>query len=228
VKYGPQRMAGIPMVGNAQGDTNFAGLAAGPAAEASLYLAQALVAKGDLEGAQKVLYEVGRSIPNHLRGDLNELNMAMARMHSNRPRDPYAGMDPERRKYADLQRQRDMDRNRMASRFMAPKAKVTPDLVGVWEMSPDNKFLPWKKILTIEGNASYTLVSQNDGSTTRGKMDVQGGRGMGRGGSEPANGQMMMYDDSGEVGTMWYEFVGRDTMKITDLDGTKYEARRRQ
>jgi hypothetical protein len=28
--------------------------------------------------------------------------------------------------------------------------------------------------------------------------------------------------------TMYYEFVERDVMRITDLDGTKYEARRRQ
>jgi len=153
-RYGPQRMAGIPMVGNAQGDTNFGGLAKGPAAEASLYLAQALVAKGDVEGAKRVLYEVGRDIPEHLRNDLNELNMAMARMQSSRPRDPNAGTSGEQRGYADQQRRRDLERNRMASRHMAPKAKVAPELVGVWEMTPDNKFLPWKKTLTIEASAA--------------------------------------------------------------------------
>jgi hypothetical protein len=116
----------------------------------------------------------------------------------------------------------------MAGRFMGPKAKVAPELVGVWEMSPDNKFLPWKKTLTIEGNAAYTLVSQNDGSTTRGKIDVRGTRSAARDQSEPASGQMMLLDDSGEVSTIWYEFVGKDTMRITDLDGTKYDARRRQ
>lgn len=48
-------------------------------AEAQFYLARALVAKGDLEGAQRVLYESGRNLSDHLRKELNELNMAMAR-----------------------------------------------------------------------------------------------------------------------------------------------------
>jgi tetratricopeptide (TPR) repeat protein len=227
VRHGPQRMAGIPMVGNAQGDTNFGGLAKGPAAEASLYLAQALVAKGDLEGAKRMLYEVGRDIPEHLRGDLNELNMAMARMQSSRPRDPYAGMDPEQRKYADIQDKRDRDRQRMAFRYMAPNAKVAPELIGTWEMTPENKFLPWHKMLTIESNAQYTLISQSDGTTRKGKMDVQRRHDPVRGGTDPSEGQMMMYDESGEIKTMWYEVVDQDAMKVTDLDGTKYMLRRR-
>jgi tetratricopeptide (TPR) repeat protein len=226
-RYGPQRMAGIPMVGNAQGDTNFGGLAKGPAAEASLYLARALVAQGDVEGAQRALYEVGRDIPDHLRDDLNELNHAMARMHSSRPRDRSAGMSEAQRSYGEQQQRRDRDRNRMASRHLASKAKVVPELVGTWEMMPDNKFLPWKKTLTIEGNASYTLVTQSDGTTSRGKMDAQGGGHARIGGSEPSQGQMMMYEESGEIRTMWYEFVDQDAMKVTDLDGTTYNLRRR-
>ena len=226
---GPMRMAGIPQIGNSKGDTNFSGIAGAPAAEAQLYLAQALVAKGDIQGAQKALYEAERNLPDHLRGELNELNMAMARMHSSRPRDPYQGMSPEQQQYAAAQNQQDQQRMRQAMRQMAPQARVVPEVVGVWELTPGNKFLPWKKTLTVDASANYTLVSANDGVTTRGKMNIQMGRDMSRGGLEPARGQMMLFDETtGQVGTMWYEFTERDVMQITDLDGTKYEARRKR
>jgi hypothetical protein len=59
-------------------------------------------------------------------------------------------------------------------------------------------------------------------------MNVQARRSLSRGGPEPSGGQMMLYDETAaEVRTMWYEFVSRDVMRITDLDGTKYEAHRR-
>jgi hypothetical protein len=222
-------MAGIPQVGNAKRDTNFSGIAGAPAAEAQLYLAQALAAKGDIQGAQKALYEAGRNLPDHLRRDLNELNMAIARMHSNRPRDPYHGMSPEKRPYAEAQQQQDQERMRLATRQMAPQARVVPEIVGVWELTPGNKFLPWKKTLTVDAGANYTIASANDGATTRGKMNVQIGRDMGRGRPEASRGQMMLFDEtSGQVSTMWYEFTDRDVMQIIDLDGTKYEARRKR
>jgi hypothetical protein len=60
-------------------------------------------------------------------------------------------------------------------------------------------------------------------------MNVQIGRDMGRGRPEPSRGQMMLFDEtSGQVSTMWYEFTDRDVMQIIDLDGTKYEARRKR
>jgi hypothetical protein len=186
------------------------------------------VAKGDVKGAQNVLYEAGRNLPDHLRGELNELNMAMARMYARQPRDPYAGMSEEKRPYVDMQMQQDQERTRMAMRQLAPKAKVLPELVGRWELMPDNKFLP-KKTLTIEANADYTLTSASDGSTSRGKMDVQMGRETGRARPEPSRGQMMLYDDtSGQIGTMWYEFTERDVMEITEMDSTKYITRRQR
>jgi tetratricopeptide (TPR) repeat protein len=229
-RLGPQRMANIPMVGNAQGDTNFGGLAGAPASEASFYLARALLAKGDAEGASNALYEIGRTIPEDLRDDLNQLNMAIARAHSQQQQeqqDPYAGMSQEQRSYADRQYQRDRERQQMAARQFASKAKVVPELVGVWEMSPDNKFLPWKKTLAIESNANFTIASHNEGSARRGKVDVQQAGSMAQGVPDNVNGQMMMFDESGSVSTMWYEFIDRDRMRITDLDGTLYEARRR-
>jgi tetratricopeptide (TPR) repeat protein len=225
-QYGPLKMAGVPQIGNARGDSNFAGLAGAPAAEAQLYWAQALVAKGDVQGASRVLYEAGRNLPDYLRKDLNELNLAMARMHgSRRQQDPLAGMSAEQRRYAELQRQQDLERSQVASRYMAQRARVTPEVVGTWELVPENKSLPWRKTLMIQDDASYTLVSPHDGSTSRGKMDVQASRDVGHGASR---GQMMLYDGTGQVRTMWYEQVERDVMQVTDLDGTKYEARRRR
>ena len=91
------------------------------------YLAKELVAKGDVKGAQNVLYEAGRNLPDHLRGELNELNMAMAHMDARQPRDPYAGMSEEKRPYVDMQMQQDQERSRLAIRQLAPKAKVLPE-----------------------------------------------------------------------------------------------------
>ena len=225
--YGPLRMAGMPQIGNAKGDTNFGGLAGAPAAEAQFYLAKELMAKGDLEGAQRVLYEAGRNLPDDLRGQLNELNMAMARLHSRRPRDPYSGMTEEKRPYVDMQMQQDQERSRMAVRQMAPRARVVPEVVGRWEMTPNNQFLP-KKMLTIEPDAKFMLVS-TDGSTSQGKMDVQIGRDPVRGRPEPSRGQMMLYDEtSGQIGTMWYEFTGEGLMEITEMDSTKYATKRQR
>jgi hypothetical protein len=110
---------------------------------------------------------------------------------------------------------------------MAPRARVVPEVVGRWDMKPDNQFLP-KKTLTIESNANYKLVS-TDGSTSQGKMDVQIGRDPVRGRSEPSRGQMMLYDEtSGQIGTMWYEFTGPDVMEITEMDSTKYTTKRQR
>lgn len=225
--YGPLRMAGMPQIGNGKGDSNFGGLAGAPAAEAQFYLAKELMTKGDLEGAQQVLYEAGRNLPDDLRGQLNELNMAMARLHSRRPRDPYAGMSEEKRPSIDMQTQQDQERSRMAVRQMAPRARIVPDVVGRWDMTPNNQFLP-KKTLTIEADAKFTLIS-TDGSTSQGKMDVQVGRDPVRGRPEPSRGQMMLYDEtSGQIGTMWYEFTGEGQMEITEMDSTKYTTKRQR
>lgn len=225
--YGPLKMAGMPQIGNANGDTNFSGIAGGPASEAQFHLAKELMTKGDLQGAQQVLYEAGRNLPEHLRKDLNELNMAMARQYSRQPRDPYSGMSEEKRPYIDQQMRQDQQRSQMAVRQMAPRARVVPEVVGRWDMKPDNQFLP-KKTLTIESDANYKLVS-TDGSISQGKMDVQIGRDPVRGRSEPSRGQMMLYDEtSGQIGTMWYEFTGPDVMEITEMDSTKYTTKRQR
>ncbi|HEY6084196.1 MAG TPA: hypothetical protein VIU63_02305, partial [Nitrospira sp.] len=225
--YGPLRMAGMPQIGNGRGETNYSGIAGAPAAEAQFYLAKELVAKGDFQGAQKVLYEAGRNLPDDLRGQLNELNMAMARLSSRQPRDPYAGLNEDARGYVDRQMQQDRERSRMAVRQMAPRAKVVPEVVGQWNMMPNNQFLP-KKTLTIETDASYKLVS-TDGSTSQGKMDIQIGRDPVRGRSDPSRGQMMLYDEtSGQIGTMWYEFTGEGVMEIQEMDSTKYVTKRQR
>ena len=94
-------------------------------------------------------------------------------------------------------------------------------------LQPQPQFKSGVQLLTIDASANYTLVSKRDSSTARGKMNVQVIRNAAPGGAGSAGGQMMLYDEAaGQVRTMWYEFVSRDVMRITDLDGTKYEARR--
>jgi tetratricopeptide (TPR) repeat protein len=225
--YGPLRMAGMPQIGNARGDTNFSGIAGAPAAEAQFYLAKELMNQGDLKGAQQVLYEAGRNLPDDLRAQLNEMNMAMARLSSRQPRDPYAGMSEDKRPYVDRQMEQDRRRSQMAVQRMAPRAKVVPEVVGQWDMVPNNQFLP-RKTLSIQSDASYKLVS-TDGSTSAGKMDVQIGRDPVRGRPEPSRGQMMLYDEtSGQIGTMWYEFVEDGVMEITEMDSTQYVTKRQR
>ena len=136
-------------------------------------------------------------------------------------------MSEEKRPYIDQQMRQDQQRSHMAVRQMAPRARVVLEVVGRWDMKPDNQFLP-KKTLTIESDANYKLVS-TDGSTSQGKMDVQIGRDPVRGRAEPSRGQMMLYDEtSGQIGTMWYEFTDRDVMEITEMDSTKYVTRRQR
>jgi hypothetical protein len=126
-----------------------------------------------------------------------------------------------------MQMEQDRRRSRMAVQRMAPRAKVVPEVVGRWDMVPNNQFLP-KKTLTIENDARYQLVS-TDGSTSAGKMDVQIGRDPVRGRPEPSRGQMMLYDEtSGQIGTMWYEFVEDGVMEITEMDSTKYVTKRQR
>jgi tetratricopeptide (TPR) repeat protein len=223
--YGPLKMAGIPKIGNARGDTNYAGLAAAPAAEAQFYLAKELMTKGDLEGAQKILYEAGPNLPEHLQAQLGELNMAMARLHPRQAQDPYGSASADERPYVETLRRQELERQRMTIRHLAPRAKVLPEVVGRWELQPNNQFLP-KKTLTIDSNADYRLVSA-DGTAAEGKMDIPTGRVPARGLPVPPSGQMMLYDErSGQIGMMWFEFTGEEAMQITDMDGTKYAARR--
>ena len=218
-------MAGIPKIGNARGDTNYAGLAAAPAAEAQFYLAKELMTKGDLEGAQKTLYEAGPNLPEHLQAQLGELNMAMARLHPRQEQDPYGSASADERPYVETLRRQELERQRMTIRHLAPRAKVLPEVVGRWELQPNNQFLP-KKTLTIDSNADYRLVSA-DGTAAEGKMDIPTGRVPARGLPVPPSGQMMLYDErSGQIGMMWFEFTGEEAMQITDMDGTKYAARR--
>ncbi len=110
--FGPMKMAGMPQIGNAHGDTNFGGIAKESAAEAQLALAKELVAKGDVKGAQEALWEVGRNLPDHLRKELNDLNMEMAKLPFPHPPDPYAEEAEERDRPAKQQAQQQWERQR--------------------------------------------------------------------------------------------------------------------
>jgi len=110
--FGPMKMAGRPQIGNANGDTNYGGIAKESAAEAQLALAKELVAKGDVKGAQEALWEVGRDLPDHLRKELNDLNMEMAKLPFPQPPAPYAQEAEERDRSVRQQTQQEWERQR--------------------------------------------------------------------------------------------------------------------
>ena len=106
---------------------------------------------------------------------------------------------------------------------MAGNARVAPELVGRWDLTPENAFLPLRRTLAIDQSANYVMTSQ-DGTTSRGKVNVQGNPVRGR--DEPSSGQMFLISPDGASDTLYFEFVGRDALQITAQDGTKYTARR--
>lgn len=129
--FGPMKMAGMPQIGNANGDTNFGGIAKESAAEAQLALAKELVAKGDVKGAQEALWEVGRNLPDHLRKELNDLNMEMAKLPFPHPPDSYAEEAEERDRPAKQQAQRQWERQRdERNRYWEKQAQQDRDFRG--------------------------------------------------------------------------------------------------
>jgi len=244
--FGPLKMAGTPQIGDGYGHTNFGGVAGVPAKEAQILLAKELIAKGDAEGAQAVLFEAGTGVPDHLRKEINDINMKMLRLPPRPYHDPYADKEEEKTRLAELRmrqeqqvrEQTEQNKERQAQRErnlarrtvmgLPPLVKVVPSLVGRWEMTPDNPSAP-KRMLTIGADSRYTLVSSNDGSTFRGTAYLQGNQSGRRSKSEPSSGQIMLYDDhSGNVGSMWFEVTGDGTMQLTGASGVKYATKRQQ
>jgi hypothetical protein len=81
--------------------------------------------------------------------------------------------------------------------------------------------------LIISPDSRYTLVAANDGLMIAETTYLQGKQRGRRRKAEPSSGQIMLYDEvSGQIGTMWYEFNAEGVMEITEMDSTKYEARR--
>lgn len=220
---GPLRMAGIPRIGNGRGDSNFSGIAGTPAAEAQLLLATELVKRGDAEGARKVLWEAGTTLPDSRRAELNELNLAIARLgQGSGARPPRTGnADPE----APASGQ-DLRRNRQAFAQFSSRARVPSELVGRWELSPANRFLP-PKTLRIESNARFELASGKDGPVSRGVIDVKPGRHPETGRVEPKIGQMLLMDEgSGDLRTLYHDFTRPEALELIDMDGMKYRVSR--
>ena len=109
---------------------------------------------------------------------------------------------------------------------LPPLAKVVPSLVGRWEMTPDNPSAS-KRTLTIQSGSRYTLVTSTDGATIRGTAYLQTKQRGRRSQSEPTSGQIMLYDDqSGQVGSMWFELTGDGVMQLTGASGVKYATKR--
>ena len=248
--FGPLRMAGTPQIGDGYGNTNFGGLAGVPAKEAQILLAKELIEKGDVEGAQALLFEAGTGAPEHLRKQINEINMAMLRLPPRPHHDPYADTPEEQTRLAEVkarqeqrareqleraaerQAQRDADRQRMNVRRMVsglpPLARVAPKLVGRWEMVPDNSSAP-KRILTIQPDSRYTLITVTDGATMSGIAYLQGMQRGRRSKAEHSSGQILLHDErSGQIGSMSYEFADDDTIQFIGASGTTYITKRQR
>lgn len=247
---GPLKMAGMPQIGDGYGNTNFGGNAGVPAKEAQILLAKELIAEGDAEGAQAILFEAGTGVPEHLRKEINEINMKMLSLPPRPYHDPYADTPEEQTRLAELkarqeqqareqheraaegQAQRDADRQRMNVRRklsgLPPLARVAPRLVGRWEMVPDNSSAP-KRILTIQPDSRYTLVTVTDGATISGTAYLQSMQRGRRSKAEPSSGQILLHDErSGQIGSMSYESADDDTLQLIGASGTKYATKRQR
>lgn len=248
--FGPLRMAGTPQIGDGYGHTNFGGLAGVPAKEAQILLAKELIAQGDAKGAQAVLFEAGTGVPDHLRKQIKEINMAMLRLPPLPYHDPYAETPEEKFRLAELkarqelqareqleraterQAQREAERQHMTVRRtlsgLPPLARIAPRLIGRWEMVPDNPAAP-KRILTIQADSRYRLVTVTDGATISGIAYLQGSQRGRRGKTEPLRGQILLHDEqSGQIGSMSYEVIGDDTLQLIGASGTKYTTTRQR
>lgn len=242
--FGPLKMADRPKLGDGYGHTNFGGVAGVPAQEAQILLAKELIAKGDAQGARAVLFEAGNGAPDHLRKEINDINMAMLRLPPPPYHDPYADTKEEQARIEELksqqerrlreqterntqqQAQRDRTLARRAVAGLPPLATVVPSLVGRWKMVPDNPSAQERR-LTIGRDSRYTLVTPGDGSTRSGTAYLQGKRQGRRNTTDPSNGQILLYDDqSGQVGSMWFELTGDGAVQLTGASGTRYTTTR--
>lgn len=210
----PAPGAMIPRIGNARGDTNFGDQATAGSGEALVELAKTFLEAGQADQAQRYLRAAtSAGIPDSLRNDVNQMNFAIARMMSDRPQ-PQTPESPAERPFRQMQERQERARAQAVYQYMAANARVVPDIVGTWELTPENAFLPMKQTLTVDSRANYTRVMQADGRTSRGKANSQ-------------RGQLMLFGEDGSSDTLYFEPVSRDQLSVTALDGTKYVARRR-
>jgi tetratricopeptide (TPR) repeat protein len=183
--------------------------------EAALWLAKHAMAKGDAVAAERYLRAATGTWPPGRNAELQELMHAI-RKQMDRQR---AGGDPgpgggQPGRWEGPRNPQDVQRQRLGAQHLAARARVEPALVGVWELTPRNRFLPDRFVLTIEAGADYTLVSRN-GASRRGRVDA-------------ARGMMHLVEDGGAMHTYYYEAVDRDTWKVTALDAVEYDMRRRR
>lgn len=228
-----------PRIGNARGDTNFSDQATAGSGEALFELAKNFLQAGQYDQAFRYLQAAGSAgIPPRLREDANEMNFAIVRMLNQRgpqsqPREqaaPSSGgvpreqadADASRQRAYDMQRRQDDARARATYQYMAGNARVSPALVGRWDLTPENTFLPMRRTLIIDASANFTLTGQ-DGTSSRGKVSLQGNPV--RGGGQSENGQLMLFTPDGND-TLYFEFTGGDAMQVTWQDGTKFTGRR--
>jgi tetratricopeptide (TPR) repeat protein len=175
--FGPR--PGIPRVGTAKGDTNFADEAGAPVGEAGMELARAAIQRGDYATAMQALQAATGSLPDHLRREANELNLQIAknwRPGATAPRAPLSqapaaapgggppGLPPGSPPSSQQARR--------------TGEAVDPALVGTWEGLMQTPQGAARVTYVISADGTYTARSQgaSGSGSARGQVRSQDGR----------------------------------------------------
>lgn len=214
----------MPRVGNARGETNFSDQATAGAGEAMVELAKSFLEIGDAEHASQYLQAATNAgIPNNLRNDVNQMQFAIARLLSDRPTNQLPpSTDPMEQRYRNLQQQQDNARARDMYRYATANARVPQELIGSWDLIPENTFLPMRSVLTLEADASFTMTRQRDNRVTRGKATMPSGYRF-----RNNEGQLVLIAEDGATDVLYYEVESPTQLNLQTQDGNKYKARKR-
>jgi hypothetical protein len=205
---------GIPRIGTAKGDTNFADEVGAPVGEAAMELARAAVRVGDYPRAMQALQAGTGSLPDHLRAEANELNMQIARNWrggpASQPPVPAQATGPAVPPRADAGSPREGPTPGGAPRQEARQTGDTldPAVVGLWEGMVQTPQGPVRLSYMIPPDGTY-LASSRGQSTRR---DV-------RGRVSTRDGQLILVSDEGRRSEGAYRVVGR-TLQIQTQGGT--------
>ncbi len=217
----------IPNIGNVRGDTNFAGEAGAPAAEALLELAKNFRDLGDYDTAlQYAQAATQHSPPAHLRRELNELNLEIVNKLNAKLAEQQSRQYQQQQEETARLWQQQIKQQQEWEQLRRSGAPVDPDLVGIWETSAaDYPPPPTPFILAIEADGSYTITTGSGptASLTRGRMQAWGSH-------------MTLVDEQGKttraafriMGSQFYGAAqGKDLLQITFFQGASYRLHRR-
>lgn len=216
----------IPNIGNARGETNVAGEAGAPAAEALLELAKNFRDLGDYDTAlQYAQVATQHSPPAHLRRELNEVNLEIVNKLNAKLAEQQSRQYQQQQEEAARLWQQQIKQQQEREQLRRSGAPVDPDLVGIWETSAADYPPPTPFILAIKADGSYTITTGSGprASLTRGRMQAWGSH-------------MTLVDEQGKttraafriMGNQFYGAAqGKDLLQITFFQGASYRLHRR-